>query len=291
MNSILKGDSSDAINIVLQQGFDYTGCTVCVEFCGVVRSFTGKRAGDVLQLAYDASETKMMPIGAWPVKITVVRNGSVATVRCAGLNIRVTDDPAQVHDNGVITVDAKGLLYGIADLPSTYTDKDVVAKIREILARGGAVLCAMLLCGAALAASVTWTAKENVRNTDNVVTNVDLSGLATEGFVRQQVQSADYTTEQDVRGLVAEMGPRLQQVQSVNGETGTVVITAADVRMSGDANAQTVAQAIADAIPADYQTVSANALAGATHAELSDNPHGVTAAQVGAVPTSRKVNG
>ena len=229
MNSILKGDSSGAINIVLQQGYDYTGATIHVEFCGVLRSFAGKQAGDVIQLAYDAEETRMMPLGAWPVKISLVRNGMITTVRCAGLNIRVTDDPTQVYTNGVITIDAKGLLYGITDLPATYTDKDVVAKIREILIRGGAVLCALFMCGLAFGASVTGTAKENIRNTDNVVTNVDLSGLATETFVQGAVKNAGGMTKDGVRGIVEEMGSQFGKVKSVNGKEGEVVISAADV--------------------------------------------------------------
>lgn len=226
MNSILKGDSSGAINIVLQQGYDYTGATIHVEFCGVLRSFAGKQAGDVIQLAYDAEETRMMPLGAWPVKISLVRNGMIATVRCAGLNIRVTDDPTQVYTNGVITIDAKGLLYGITDLPATYTDKNIVAKIREILIRGGAVLCALFMCGLAFGASVTGTAKENIRNTDNVVTNVDLSGLATEAFVQGAVKNAGGMTEQDVIGVVTSMGSQFGKVKSVNGQEGDVVISA-----------------------------------------------------------------
>ncbi len=295
MNSILKGDSSGAINIVLQQGYDYTGSTIHVEFCGVLRSFAGKHAGDVIQLAYDAEETKMMPLGAWPVKISLVRNGLVTTVRCAGLNIRVTDDPTQVYTNGVITIDAKGLLYGITDLPASYTDKDVVAKIREILIRGGAVLCALFMCGLAFGASVTGTAKENIRNTDNVVTNVDLSGLVTEDGLQRQLESVGGMTEQGVRGIVTEMGSQFGKVKSVNGHEGEVVLSAGDIRMNTNENAQTVAQAIANATPSDYQSVKANAATGANHAGLANNPHGVTAAQIGAVtgeqlePISTKV--
>ena len=40
------------------------------------------------------------------------------------------------------------------------------------------------------------------------------------------------------------------------------------------------------ATPSDYNTVKANASAGSTHAVRTDNPHGVTAAQVGAFPAA-----
>lgn len=39
-------------------------------------------------------------------------------------------------------------------------------------------------------------------------------------------------------------------------------------------------------VPSDYETVKANAASGATHATKTDNPHGVTAAQVGAFPAA-----
>lgn len=187
MTTILKGDTSAEISVVIAEGYDYSGATVEIEYQGATRRFTGVSAGDTVKYTLKAEETAVMALGAFPVRARVLgADGSVVTVSNKGAKIRVTDVPQEVHSEGVIAVDIRGGLYGISDLPARYTDKDIVAKIREILRKGGAVLCAALALSA-FSASVTKTNKEDVYNDQGVVTDVDLSGLATEGFVNEKV--------------------------------------------------------------------------------------------------------
>lgn len=187
MTTILKGDTSAEISVVIAEGYDYSGATVEIEYQGATRRFTGVSAGETVKYTLKAEETAVMALGAFPVHARVLgADGRVTTVSNKGAKIRVTDIPQEVYSDGVIAIDIRGGLYGISDLPARYTDKDVVAKIREILRKGGAVLCAALALSA-FSASVTKTNKEDIYNDQGVVTDVDLSGLATEGFVNEKV--------------------------------------------------------------------------------------------------------
>ena len=180
MTKILKGDTSPSVQLVLAEGFDYTGATVEVRYQGAVRTFTGRHAGETIAFSFSAEETAPMVLGAFPVTVRIATaNGGFFTVDNGGVKIAVTDDPAEVWVDGVIAVDAHGMLYGITDLPAHYTDKDVVAKIREIMRRGGAMLCALFMCGFAFGASVQTAQKQDIWNDGQIVTNVDFTGLAT----------------------------------------------------------------------------------------------------------------
>lgn len=230
MTKILKGDTSPSVQLVLAEGFDYTGATVEVRYQGAVRTFTGRHAGETIAFSFSADETAPMVLGAFPVTVRIATaNGGFFTVDNGGVKIAVTDDPAEVWVDGVIAVDAHGMLYGITDLPAHYTDKDVVAKIREIMRRGGAMLCALFMCGFAFGASVQTAQKQDIWNDGNVVTNVDFTGLATEDYVRDAVQDAGGMTEQGVREIVTELGEQFGKVKSVNGHDGEVNLSAADI--------------------------------------------------------------
>lgn len=208
MTTILKGDTSAEISVVIAEGYDYSGATVEIEYQGATRRFTGVSAGDTVKYTLKAEETAVMALGAFPVHARVLgADGSVVTVSNKGAKIRVTDVPQEVHSEGVIAVDIRGGLYGISDLPARYTDKDIVAKIREILRKGGAVLCAALALSA-FSASVTKTNKEDVYNDQGVVTDVDLSGLATEGFVNGKVNDVR-TQAQTNAALIAENSAKI----------------------------------------------------------------------------------
>jgi len=208
MTTILKGDTSAEISVVIAEGYDYSGATVEIEYQGATRRFTGVSAGETVKYTLKAEETAVMALGAFPVHARVLgADGSVVTVSNKGAKIRVTDVPQEVHSEGVIAVDIRGGLYGISDLPARYTDKDIVAKIREILRKGGAVLCAALALSA-FSASVTKTNKEDVYNDQGVVTDVDLSGLATEGFVNGKVNDVR-TQAQTNAALIAENSAKI----------------------------------------------------------------------------------
>ena len=145
MTKILKGDTSAAISVALAEGFGYSAATVHVEYQGVRKDFRNCAAGDILTFTFSAEETAPMSIGTYPVRVWIEAGGSVVTIENAKTKILVTDDPAEVSANGsAIVIDAKGCMYGIEDLPERWTEADIVAKLREIMRRGGAVLCALL---------------------------------------------------------------------------------------------------------------------------------------------------
>lgn len=179
MITILKGDTSPDVSVVLAEGFDYSGATVHVEYQGVRKCFASCKAGDVLTFCFTAEETSPMAFGLHPISVRIVRpNGSIVTVQNSKTAIRVTDDPAEVHADGMIAVDVKGGLFGIQDLPERWTEADLVAKIREILKRGGAITCALFLLLPAFCAEVHTAPKGKIYNDAPVVTNVTFSGLA-----------------------------------------------------------------------------------------------------------------
>ena len=176
MIKILKGDTSADISFALAEGFDYSGATVHVEYQGAVKTFTGCAAGDVLALRFSADETAVMSLGSYPVVVRITNpSGLVKTIQNSNTKICVTDDPAEVS-GGAIALDVKGTLYGIEDLPERWTEADIVAKLREIMRRGGAVLCA-LLTFSAFGASVQTARKDAIHNDEQIVTNVTFEGL------------------------------------------------------------------------------------------------------------------
>ena len=171
MIKILKGDTSADISFALAEGFDYSGATVHVEYQGAVKTFTGCAAGDVLALRFSADETAVMSLGSYPVVVRITNpSGLMKTIQNSNTKICVTDDPAEVS-GGAIALDVKGTLYGIEDLPERWTEADIVAKLREIMRRGGAVLCA-LLTFSAFGASVQTARKDAIHNDEQIVTNV-----------------------------------------------------------------------------------------------------------------------
>jgi len=179
MTKILKGDTSADITIAFATGYDYAGSTVHVDFLGARRSFASVTAGGTVSFNFTAEETKAMPLGTFPVHVTLVKNGLITTIKNGGVKISVTDDISEVHAGAAIAVDVKGGLFGITDLPARYTDADVVAKLREILRKGGAALCAAFLCLGLFADTnrVQTARKDSIYNDAQVVTNVDLTGF------------------------------------------------------------------------------------------------------------------
>ena len=207
MIKILKGDTSADISFALAEGFDYSGATVHVEYQGAVKTFTGCAAGDVLALRFSADETAVMSLGSYPVSVRITNpSGMVKTIQNANTKICVTDDPAEVS-GGAIALDVKGTLYGIEDLPERWTEADIVAKLREIMRRGGAVLCA-LLTFSAFGASVQTARKDAIYNDAQIVTNVTFDGLLTEHQdISGKADRATTYTKQETDARIVELAP------------------------------------------------------------------------------------
>ena len=181
MIKIFKGENSEPIHICVPGDCSFDKATVMVAYQGAVRVFAAVQPGDDLTVSFAADETAVMALGAYPVTVTVFGNdGDRRAVYSGGVKIAVTDCLAEVRNEGAIAIDIRGGLYGISDLPERYTDRDIVAKLREILKRGGAVLGLALLCtGYAFCAGVTVAEKQAIYNDGKVVVDVDFSGLAT----------------------------------------------------------------------------------------------------------------
>ena len=47
---ILKGDTSAEISLALADGYDFTGCYLLVECCGIRKSYSGLVAGQSITL-------------------------------------------------------------------------------------------------------------------------------------------------------------------------------------------------------------------------------------------------
>jgi hypothetical protein len=107
---------------------------------------------------------------------------------------------------------------------------------------------------------------------------------------------ADYNsayTGQEIDAGIAKANAAVPGSRTVNGKalSADVTLSAADVGARADNWTPDAAEVGAD--PAGTAETKANAVQTnlTSHTNNKSNPHGVTAAQVGAVPTSRTVNG
>jgi len=225
MQTILKGDTSQALTFALAEGFDYTGKTLHVKYQGAVKTFTGATAGGTVQVVFTAAETASMSLGAFPVEVWLTDGaGSRLTIQNQSVKIKVTDDPNEVYTGGAIAISARGILFGIDDLPERYTDADIVAKIREILTAGGALLCA-LLCLNLHGAQVFTAQKQVVYNDQQIVTNVTFDGLATTDDLNRVRDTIDLSPATNYANYAIERFAatgtvnRATNADAVNGKT------------------------------------------------------------------------
>ena len=203
---ILKGETPKPIPLALKEGYDYSGCCLHVEFCGLQDTFINLEAGGQVDLRYTAEQTAVLPLGTSKVMLSLENaNGEVRFMPWA--KIKVTDSPADLYD-AQITIDPATL--DVDDLTRNDPPDVVKSRVNAILAflRGLKVL-ALALIPLGILADVTpkYAISDYIPGDMPIMTNV-------EEFVEAKMEAAG-------------------KVKSVNSKTGDVELVAADVSAVG----------------------------------------------------------
>lgn len=203
---ILKGETPKPIPLALKEGYDYSGCCLHVEFCGLQDTFINLEAGGQVDLRYTAEQTKVFPLGTSKVMLSLENaNGDIRFMPWA--KIKVTDSPADLYD-AQITIDPASL--DVDDLTAGDSLGTVKSRLNAVMAflRGLKVLAVCALPFFALAdVEPQYATMNNIPGDASIMTN-------TQAYVESMMEAAG-------------------KVKSVNSKTGDVELVAADVSAVG----------------------------------------------------------
>lgn len=315
---ILRGDTARPIKLTLADGYDYGGCSLLAEFCGARREFANLAAGGSVEMAFAADETAGFPLGTSRILLSL-RNaaGEVRTLPWA--KAKVTDAPGEVYE-AAVAVDPGAL--DVDDLTAADSLGAVKSRLNAVMAflrgRAGALCLAALAGLPALAAvkplyttpnempgdaRVMMNAAEYVdaktADVPAIVTNV-VEGVVDEGYVSSRARQISQR-KNGIYTRVAIGDDNVPYVEVPPKKASKLVPDGSPFATSNAVTAALAPYAKKTEIPSVPTKVSAfendkGYLTGESDptvpawAKAAKKPT-YTASEVGAVPTSRKVNG
>ena len=172
---ILRGDTSSKISIVIEGDLDSANDKIILALDEIRREIDSPQSGEKIDIKLSAIETTGLSLGTHKIYV-FVQNASGEIRSLPWVKVKVTDSPSEVYDVIVRINAAKLDVENATPEDNLGGVKEKMNKILEYLRGTACVAFALLfLCGA----KVEDKTLNDIPGTDKVVTNVDLSDLAT----------------------------------------------------------------------------------------------------------------